>query len=67
MKYTITIDCDNAAFYQETLARIDEHAPGFEVMRILTKLLSGMCETDLPEGPLVDYNGNVVGESRISE
>jgi len=66
MKYVIEIECDNAAFYQEyACPNRTEIAPGNEVMRILTHLMSGMSETDLPEGPILDYNGNNVGESRI--
>ncbi len=61
MKYIIEIECDNDAFYCEQ----DDHAPGGEVMRILTYLLSSMGEHDLPVGKIRDRNGNTVGESRI--
>ena len=62
MKYIIEIELDNAAFFD---ALGYNHTPGAEVMRILTYLISGMCETDLPEGSLRDYNGNTVGKSEV--
>ena len=59
MKYTITIECDNAAF----------DPPAHEVARIL-RTLAHQCnqyDGDLPEVKLFDINGNRVGHTTVTE
>jgi hypothetical protein len=60
MKLKITITMDNAAF---------EDSKGFEAARILTKLADKMQEHSLEPGdeyPLIDINGNRVGEAKVT-
>jgi hypothetical protein len=54
MQFTVTIDCDNAAF--------EDAGPEFEVARILEKLASNLTEYGpIHAGILADANGNEVG------
>lgn len=61
MKYTIKIECDNAAF---------EDVPGNEIARILRELADkvdgGQDPTDC-DATVYDYNGNRVGEAKLSD
>jgi len=60
MKITININTDNAAF--------DEDFPEFEVIRILNKLTEKLEHNGLNcEYPLIDLNGNKVGELKIND
>jgi hypothetical protein len=60
-KVTVEIRCDNAAF---------EHFPENEVGRILRKLANNIEKGGLDDAPciqsLIDLNGNVVGEVKIT-
>jgi hypothetical protein len=61
MKMEITIDMDNAAF---------EHANGYEVARILTKLAHSIEGSHMTVGDktrLLDINGNRVGDAQVAE
>jgi hypothetical protein len=60
MTFTVKIKCDNAAFGDD---------PGAEVGRILHKLAHVVERSPLCKGdtfPLVDENGNKVGEAKAS-
>ena len=52
MKFTLTIDCDNAAFSRHQEA---------EVSRILRTVRDKITD-GLVSGSLLDYNGNKVGK-----
>lgn len=57
MRYTITIDTDNAAFDGVGVCRA-------EVARILRGLAYRcICESELAIGSLRDLNGNIVGSA----
>jgi len=58
-RFTLTIDCDNAAFIETEYSR-DE-----ELKRIIRKALVDLDYEN--EGMCLDINGNRVGEWRISE
>lgn len=60
MKFTLKIDCDNAAF---------EDNPAREVANILRELGSKLDEgLDTPDDqPLLDSNGNKVGACAFSQ
>lgn len=59
MKYTITINCDNAAFDPE---------PEIEVSRILKKLADDVVMHDFQTKIILrDINGNRVGESEATQ
>lgn len=61
MRFTLTIDCDNAAFEG------GEHALRSEVREILMSLVeSNVAWTD-DSGPLRDHNGNTVGRWSFEE
>jgi hypothetical protein len=64
MRYTITIDLDNAAFFNGD----GEHDPGYEVTRILNRIIEReSLDRQLPEGKLYDRSGNPVGWSSITD
>jgi len=52
MDYTITINCDNAAF---------EENPAIEISRILKEFSERLSEGALLDCKIRDVNGNVVG------
>lgn len=59
MKFTLEIDCDNAAF---------DPSPGEEINRILSRLAE--CGEPFAAGdqaPLFDTNGNRVGHWKLAE
>lgn len=65
MKYVVTIEMDNAAF---------EAMPSRELRRILRTVVERLQRRTLYqserdravwEGPLLDVNGNIVGEARV--
>jgi hypothetical protein len=59
VRFTLTIDCDNAAF---------EDHPGSEVARILKEVARKLPADDLGSGfKLRDVNGNTVGKVEVSE
>ncbi len=63
MKLTITIQMDNAAF-------VDENPSGTEAARILRKLASRIDGEQCAAGdvtPCLDYNGNKVGEAKVTK
>ena len=65
MKYVITIDLENDAFYNDDNTL---NTAGIEVSRILT-LLNNKIEIAgyrLEDFPLRDHNGNSVGFARIT-
>jgi cytochrome c-type biogenesis protein CcmH/NrfF len=56
MQFSISIDCDNAAF------KDDAHSEIARILRVVaTKLEQGQTE-----GTCMDYNGNRVGEFDIN-
>lgn len=61
MDVTIKIDCDNAAFEPE------EGNANFEIARILRKLATRIEADGLESTPLLDFNGNSVGEFTVNE
>lgn len=66
MKLTITINMDNAAFGGED----EELYNGTEVARILGRLAKLMRSDNLRDGyrqPLIDINGNAVGEAEVTD
>lgn len=59
MKFTLNIDCDNAAF---------DDLIGYEVARILRELASRMESDETPTaGRVRDANGNQVGAFSFAE
>ena len=58
MKLTIEMNCDNAAFTE---------MPGMEAGRILAKLARRLQEMGLDNYPLMDGNGNRVGDCKFDE
>lgn len=59
MKFTLTMDCDNAAF--------TEDGPAFEIARIL-HAVAERCEAGHTDaGVLRDINGNDVGRYRMDD
>ena len=64
MELVIRIKCDEDAFYTPD-GDFLEHIPGPEVARILGKLASGCAGADLPDGPIMDFNGNCVGSAEV--
>ena len=57
MDYTITINCNNAAF-------AEDEAP--EIARILHELADGISNQTIPMNvKLRDINGNVVGSAKM--
>lgn len=58
MKFTLTIDCDNAAFADED-GETDRHSAAAEVARILSSTAENVAWYD--EGGCIDANGNGVG------
>ena len=69
MKFTLTIDCDNAAFFEPNMG---EHEPAAEIASILAKLGARLMEDQagsrnhLPaKGNARDSNGNAVGAWKI--
>lgn len=64
MKFTLTINCDNAAFTDEETGA---PYPAPEIARLL-RVAAERVETYYREnGPLVDYNGNTVGRFELTE
>jgi hypothetical protein len=59
MKFEVTINCDNAAFGEDTMSRLEE------VAQILKTLSRHLKKTYATCGPLRDLNGNVVGQYRL--
>ena len=55
MKFTITIECDNAAFTDDA---------AHEVARILREAADKL-ERGQTEFKLMDYNGNTVGRAKV--
>lgn len=67
MRYTLTIDMDNAAFRDEG-GDMGSGARGWEVARLLREAAAD-TETGLDPGvraPLVDFNGNRVGHWEVT-
>lgn len=65
MEYVITINLDNAAFYDDGMDDVElMHNPGPEVARLLRKL-ADECDGGPYEGKLKDINGNTVGRAEI--
>jgi hypothetical protein len=62
MKFTLTIDCDNAAFTVDVPGGARD-AAAIEVMRIVSNSLSVDKITE--GGTLRDYNGNTVGRFEL--
>ncbi len=62
MKFTLTIDMDNAAFGEDDNARSDE------VARILRKYATYFDSMGLGShsGAIHDFNGNIVGSWEVS-
>ena len=58
MTFTLTIDCDNAAF---------EDLPGGEVARLLREVAAKLDRFDGNRGKIVEENGNSVGAWRFGE
>jgi hypothetical protein len=58
MDAKITVNMDNAAF---------EGSPATELARILRKLAKRIEDTGCDYAPIMDENGNKVGELNISE
>ena len=56
MKFTVEIECDNAAF------AFDPHA---EVARLLARLAEAIETTESMAHPIFDTNGNRVGRSTV--
>lgn len=63
MRYIITIDLENAAFYNGD----GEHDPTYEVARILWRLRQESYSGTLTTGPIMDINGNTVGRATLTE
>lgn len=61
MKYTIVIDCDNAAFWND-----EDHEPGYELALILRKIADKQGAEGW-SGRIMDSNGNTVGKAEVSE
>ncbi len=64
MRLTITIDLDNAAFYES------ECGPGLEIARILREYSKRAEDETIEAGRSVslwDYNGNRVGQAKITK
>jgi hypothetical protein len=55
MRFTLTLECDNAAF---------DDSPVTEVARILDQTAEALCSGYL-EGTCLDVNGNDVGDWRF--
>jgi hypothetical protein len=53
MRFTVTIDCDNAAFEDDLSC---------EVANILRKVVRSVEKDGSQEGALADSNGNICGE-----
>ena len=70
MKLKLTMSLDNAAFHDDDQPDECNHVRVDEVVRILTKLAAtiGNCGliVDDEAWPLIDINGNKVGECSIS-
>ena len=63
MNIQITIECDNACFYNEP----GEHNPRPELSRILHKLANDIGGYGVVYNKLYDFNGNYVGFVDIDE
>lgn len=64
MKFTMSFDCDNAAFGDEEGAESRERLA--EIERILQHLARRISRSHT-SGPVVDENGNTVGSYRLGE
>jgi len=60
MRYTLTIDCDNAAFDDGPNSAIAE------ILRTQAHRLDVMAEIFDEDVPVMDANGNRVGAARLS-
>ena len=66
MAFTLKIDTDNAAFYDDSDG--DAFDPGPELARIFRELADQVEEGDLyAEGAVRDVNGNTVGRWTLSK
>ena len=64
MKFTLSIDCSNAAFCDDD----GEPDPRWEVARILAILAEHITDVGVEPGMrLYDINGNLVGKVTLSE
>jgi hypothetical protein len=61
MRYTIKINCGNAAFYNPE----DDHDPAAEVASILERLALHLRDGNVGATNLHDTNGNVVGYAQF--
>lgn len=59
MRFTLTIDCDNAAFCDED-GDWDKHAAAAQIARILVSTADNVRWSD--RGTCLDANGNTVGK-----
>lgn len=66
MSFKLEFKTDNAAFFDDE----GNEAAGFEIARILREIAdkydSGVWSTNGPAKPVIDVNGNRIGEYRLS-
>ena len=58
MKFTLTINCDHAAFEDDATE---------EICAILQRVSGQLRRTDAPSSPVLDTNGNLTGNWRFDE
>jgi hypothetical protein len=59
MKFTVEVNCDNAAF--------EDEGPVHEIRRILQALAKTVVYYGHGQGSLLDINGNIVGRYTFTE
>lgn len=67
MKFTLTINCDNAAFGDPDDNRHNESTAAIEVSRILRHASVKIRGTGCLGGRVMDVNGNTVGKYEVSK
>lgn len=60
MRFTLTIDCDNAAFE-------DDDSELARIIRDVAKRVEGLSTTAAFEGTASDINGNTVGKFEMED
>lgn len=65
--FTLTIQCDNAAFSCGETGKFSHVNGRIEINRMLYVVRSDLYNGNRDSGPIRDTNGNRVGEWRITE